>query len=77
MKSEVTISRHWSHPKIHVTVSTEGISLQISIEDFISALIKEIGPVTWVVTSLQFRKRVDEAVIVVLEKMKEESSKVV
>jgi hypothetical protein len=76
-KSVLTISRHWSHPQIITSISIEGISLQTDLNSFIDALITEIGPVTWVVTDKQFKDRLNTALITVLEKIKEESIKVV
>jgi len=77
MKSVVTISRYWNNPKITTSISSEGISLQTDLTDFIEALILELGPVTWVITDKQFRDRLDKAVTTVIEKIKEESIKVV
>lgn len=60
MKSVVTVSRRWDHPKILTVVDVEGISMRMSLADFIEAMkaemsmedyvsaIKEaIGPVRW------------------------------
>lgn len=77
MKAVITISRYWDNPKIFTTISEDGINLQTDLDDFITALIQEIGSVTWVVTSPQFKKRVDKAVSTTLSKIKEESIKVV
>lgn len=77
MKSVVTISRHWNNPKITTTISPEGISLQMEMADFVSALKQEIGKVTWVFTQTEFEKRVDAAVATVLEGVKEESVKAI
>ena len=77
MKSVITISRYWDKPEILTTLSTEGISLQTNLVDFIEALVQEIGSVTWVFTDKKFREKLDQAVIVVTEKIKEETIKVV
>ena len=77
MKSVVTISRKWNNPKILTTISSEGISLQMDMDDFVTALKQEVGKVTWVFTQKEFEKRIDAAVETVLYGIKEESIKVV
>jgi len=77
MKTVVTISRYWNSPAITTSISQEGISLQTDMADFLTALVKEMGSVTWVVTNTQFREKLDNAVRAVIEKIKEESIKVV
>lgn len=73
--SKVTISRYWNNPKISTIVTTEGISLTIELEDFITALKEEIGSVSTTFTKKSFSQQLDNAVITVLEKIKEESIK--
>ena len=75
-KSVVTISRNWNNPKIITTITGEKISIQMSIEDFVTALKAEIGSVTWVVTKAAFDTKLDEAVSRVIEGIKDESAKV-
>jgi hypothetical protein len=77
MKSVVTISRHWNNPKIQTTITDESISLSISLDDFISAIKKDIESVTWTFKQATFEKQLDVAVTSVLEKIKEESIKVI
>lgn len=76
-KSVVTISRNWNNPKITTTITGEHISIQMSIEDFVTALKAEIGSVTWVMTKAGFEARLDAAVATVLQGMKDETVKVV
>lgn len=77
MKSFVTISRYWKNPKILTTISTEGISLQADLADFVSALKQEIGSVAMTFTQKTFEAKIDSAVLAVLKKIKEESIKVI
>jgi hypothetical protein len=77
MKSFVTVSRKWNHPKIMTTISPQGIALTMDMDDFIKALKSEIGKVTFVFTKAEFEKRVDEAALRIIEGIKEESVKVV
>jgi spore germination protein GerM len=77
MKSIVSISRYWDNPQIKTTISAVGISLQVELDDFIEALIQEIGPVTWTFTEKAFREKINVACNNTLEKLKEESIKAV
>lgn len=76
-KTMVTVSRYWSRPEIITSVNIEEISLKISLVDFLDALKSEIGSVTFVVTQKTFYEKMDSATKIIIEKIKEESSKVV
>jgi len=76
-KRTLTISRHWHRPEITTTVSVEGISMNIDLDDFITALKEEIGSITMVFTQKKFELKVDNAVEAALQKIKEESIKAV
>ena len=75
--SVVTVSRLWNNPEIKTTVSTEGIDLSISLDDFVTAVIQEMGSVAMTFTGNQLRTKVDTAVVKVIKGIKEESIKVV
>lgn len=77
MKTIVTISRHWNNPKITTTISLEGIALQMNLDDFIIALKQEIGSITTTFTQKTFSLKIDNAVSMILKRVKEESIKVV
>jgi hypothetical protein len=77
MKTVVTVSRMWNHPKITTLVSNEGIALSMDMEDFSQALKTEIGAVTWVFTKAEFEKRLDEAILKIVAGIKEESIKAI
>lgn len=74
---KVTISRKWNNPEITTNIDDEGISLAISLDDFITALIKEIGSVTLIVKQNTFENSVQNAKERVLKGVKEESLKVI
>ena len=76
-KSVVTVSRRWDNPEIKTTISNESISLEISLEDFKTAMLAEIGSVTTILTREQFKKRFETALVNVIAGVKEESIKVV
>jgi hypothetical protein len=77
MRGIVTISRYWGYPKVNTIITDEFIGLRISLENFTKALKEEIGSVTWVVRKETFDERLDQAVMRVLEKVKQESVKIV
>lgn len=77
MKRVITISRKWHSPHITTVVTDESISLSIDLEDFVKALIKEIGSVALVFTGKSFEKKLKKAVENVIEGVKEESVKVI
>jgi len=76
-KKTLTISRYWNKPEITTTVSVEGISINIDLDDFIAALKQEIGSITMTFTQKKFELKVDNAVETALNKIKEESIKAV
>ena len=68
MPSYVTVSRHWDNPQILSNITIEGIAIGMEIKDFTKALKIEMGLTD---------DAMDRAVVRVLEKMKEESAKVI
>lgn len=76
-KTLVTISRYWNNPAITTTVSNKSIGISVSMDDFKEALKHEMGSVALVFTEQALSDKIDKAVIAVLEKIKEESIKVV
>lgn len=74
---QVTVSRYWNNPKINTEVTSEYISLSIDIDDFYSALLDEIGQVATTLTKKQMIKKMKLAGNTVIEKIKEESVKVI
>lgn len=76
-KTVITISRRWDNPAIKTVINKQGISLEIDIEDFKTALLREIGSVMLVFRQSTFEVIVDKAFENVIEGIKEESIKVV
>ena len=74
--TNVTISRYWNNPEISTSIDSDQITLSISMEDFTKALKSEIGSVATTFTQKSFEKKLDEAINSVLEKVKEESIKI-
>lgn len=90
-KAFITVSRHWNNPRIYSKLEfsppdyhpnggnlDEGsINLAIELDDFINALCTEIGSVTFVLTQAQLKKKVLEATARTIDKVKQESSKII
>jgi hypothetical protein len=76
-KSILTISRKWHNPQINTVINTEGIELSIPLDDFIQAVIQELGPVTWMFKDATFQSKLNSSINNVLQGIKEESAKVV
>jgi hypothetical protein len=75
MKTVVTISRYWHNPQIMTVIWKDGISLTMNMPDFVEALKKEIGSVTWTLRDKTFEQKIDLAISNILSKIKEESAK--
>lgn len=76
-KVAVTVSRHWDSPQIHTVVSGEGIALALLLGDYVNALTVELYKQGRWVTKAQLEAKVQQAAKIVLDKIKEESAKVV
>ena len=72
-KAMVVISRHWHGPEIKIAIDHEAIRLEISLEDFVKALVAEIRhPVTFF-TRGGLEGNIVAAIDTVLAKAKEAS----
>lgn len=72
----VVISRHWDNPKISITVNQDKIEMVCTLDDFVSALSKEMSSPLFMVTMTRQHANVRKAMINALEKIKEASAKV-
>ena len=75
-KHVVTISKYWNSPKIFTKITSEEISLEISLDDFREALKKEIGSVATVLTKVGIEQRIDKSFNSIIERIKEETVKI-
>jgi len=74
----VTISKKWHQPTIYTNVTREdGIEMSVPVADFVEAMRREIGSVTFTMTEAQFRAKIEAARDAVIEGIKEESVKCV
>lgn len=78
LKQKMIISRHWNNPEIEVTVMDTGISIIVSLDDFMIALEKELTlhPLQ-TLTAARRSADLRAAKNIVLTKMKEASTYVV
>ena len=76
-KCVVTVSRQWHLPQITTSITGEGIAIQMSLEDYLTALEKEIGSVAFTFRQATFAKDLRAASVRVVQGMKDETIKVV
>jgi hypothetical protein len=72
-RSVVVISRHWHNPAIEVGVSSDGIQIDMAVEDFCRALVAEIPHPVMCFTRTGLADNIVAAMDVVLEKAKQAS----
>lgn len=80
MRAIITTSRYWNNPQIRTVITDDFIALRMTMDDFVNALKREMeaaGPIWRVVTQAELEKRVDAAVLKIIEGVKEESAKAV
>jgi len=76
-KVAVTVSRHWHEPQIHTVVSGEGIAMALLLDDYLKALTVELYAQGRWWSQDQLELKVQQAARKVLDRVKEESAKVV
>jgi len=63
MKETVTISRKWNNPEIKMAVNGIQIHMEMSLEDFVTALLMELEHPTTIWTRGQMEAKVRAAVV--------------
>lgn len=76
-KSIITVSRLWHEPRIKVSISHAGISIAMGLDDYISALLTEIGSPFFVLTKKQLQEKMEAAAERVQMEMQQQSAKIV
>lgn len=76
-KVAVTISRHWNSPEIHSAISGDGIAIAIAWDAAVDALADELVSGGRWITESQCREKMRDAAKRFINKVKEESAKVV
>jgi hypothetical protein len=74
---KLVISRYWHNPTISITVGTEGIELETSLEDVVKAVIAEIGSPLMITNTTQLEKKAIIALDTVVRKIKEASTQAI
>lgn len=77
MRYKVVVSRNWHQPDISLLVTDERIELWMEMDDFVKAVVTEIGNPTLMVTQSQLQKKLQAAATKVLEGMKRETVQIV
>jgi hypothetical protein len=73
----VVVGRKWHKPDIYTRLDKEGIDLQMELDDFVLALLDELGSPTMIMTRAQLKARVHQAVEKVVSGIKDVSREVV
>ena len=76
-RSLVTVTREWHNPQINIHVTHLDIKLDITLDDFLKAIVEEAGNPTMLLTKAQLLARLEKAAEVVVDKVKQESIKIV
>ena len=76
-KRVITKSRKWHYPEILAYVSNQEIGLQINLDDYLQALVAEIGNPSLLLTQTKLLAKLRAASIVVEQEMHEKSVTVV
>lgn len=76
-KTVITKSRKWHSPEILAYVNNEEIGLSIKLDDYLQALVAEIGNPTFIVTQAQLLAKLRAASIVIEQEMHDKSVAVV
>lgn len=75
-KEVVLISRNWDNPEIKITVTDKGISIEMSLTDFITAVSEETGNPTLMFTTEQLRRNLQLAAGIVCTENKKLTTQV-
>ena len=58
---KLVIAREWSHPEIHVWISDESIGMRMGVQDYLIALVEEVGNPTLLLTKAQLLEKLKAA----------------
>ena len=76
-KSVVTKSRKWNNPAIFAWVNNESIGMGMSLDDYLAAVVQEIGNPTFIMTQAGLLAALKKASVVVEAEMHEKSTLVI
>lgn len=76
LKETVHVSRYWDNPEIRVAIHREGIEIEISLQDFCTALAEEMGSPALMFKKETLAAKLMDSADVVLGRVKEASAHV-
>lgn len=76
-KHVVLVSRQWANPNIAISVTAAGIGIGMALDDFVDALLAEVGSPATILTRAQLAERVKLAATRVVTGMKAETARIV
>jgi putative NADH-flavin reductase len=68
--NKVVVSRQWNHPQITAFLDVKEVGAQIDLDDFLLAMLDEIGKPTYIMTREQLKAKVMAAKDEILSEMK-------
>lgn len=77
MKTKIVTSRKWEAPDIETFVSEDEVGAKMTLNDFLDALVAEIGDVTKIKNSEQLKSKINVAAADVLHEMRKQTVYVV
>lgn len=75
-KHVVHISRKWNNPRIFIDVDNTGIDIKMDLDEFVSAILEEIGSPALTITRTQLKNKIKLAVEEVCLEMKKQTTPV-
>ena len=74
---KVIVSRKWNSPEILVEVTSDGISLEMSLANFLESVVSEAGSPAFVFSQATLLQKLQAASTVVISEIKDASKYVV
>ena len=71
----ISVTKKYDEPTIYHTVDIEGLKLQISLEDYLTALQHELGSPAFILTKASLDSKLRAASAKVIQSVKDESIK--
>lgn len=77
MKTRLVISRQWDNPQIRAFVSQTEVGAEIELDDYIDAIVEQIGNPTLMVTKAGLKEKIRIASEAVLAELRKSTAHVV
>jgi hypothetical protein len=69
----VVVSKNFHKPEIHYYIKNDEISLEIKLEDYLQALLAEVGSPLWMLSKKALADKLSAASAIVIQDMKNAS----